>query len=140
MTPRTLLALLLCGAWLLPGCSYFGYYKHQKAEWATPQEAASVQFPDSLDKGVRLTGPMMAALKVAMDDYRPPSINLKALTPPDSCLARWEYIQTTVLQVSDELFFVSFTPDLRNCGPGYIVLDAGATYAIDGKGRILARE
>jgi hypothetical protein len=131
---------LLCCSGFLSGCSYFGYYKYRKAEWAPPQEAAAVKFPDSMEKGVRLTGPMMAALKVAMDDYRPPGINSKALTPPDGCLASWEYINTTVLQVDDNLFFVEFSPDLRNCGPGFIMLDAGATYAIDGRGRILARD
>ena len=89
---------------------------------------------------MRLTGAQLKALQVAMDDYRPPGIRPEKLQPPDSCLARWEYIQTTVLQVSDTLFFVDFTPDLRGCGPGYLVLDAGATYAVDGQGRILGRE
>ena len=40
----------------------------------------------------------------------------------------------------ENLFYVLFTPDLRQCGPGFVVLDAGALYAIDGQGRILARE
>lgn len=137
---RSLLPVLLACAGLLSGCGYFGYYRHTPAERASPEEAAAVRFPDSLETGVRLTGPMMAALQVAMDDYRPPGIRPEKLTPPDSCLARWEYIQTTVLQVSETLFFVEFAPDLRACGPGYIVLDAGATYAIDGQGRILGRE
>ncbi len=132
--------IVLCCAVLLTGCGFFGYYKYKKADWAPPQETTAVQFPDSLEKGVQLTGPMMAALKVAMDEYRPPSINPDALELPDRCLARWEYINTRVLQVSEDLFFVEFSPDLRNCGPGFIFLDAGVTYAIDGKGRILARD
>jgi len=137
---KSLLPLVLCGAGLLSGCGYFGIYRHHPAERASPEEAAAVRFPDSLEQGVRLTGPMMAALKVAMDDYRPPGMRPEKLQPPDSCLANWKYIQTTVLQVSDTLFFAEFAPDLRTCGPGYILLDAGATYAIDDKGRILGRE
>lgn len=83
----------------------------------------------------------MAALKVAMDEYRPPTINPRSLTTPeDLCLARWENINTTVLQASDDLFFVRFSPDLRTCAPGLIVPDAGATYAIDKQGRVLATE
>jgi hypothetical protein len=121
-------------------CNHFGYYKHQKAERAPPEEAAAVTFPDSLEQGTRLTGAMMAALKVAMDDYRPPGLDPDALKPPDSCLARWEFIQTTVLQENDNLFYIDFAPDLRRCGPGFIMVDAGATYAVDGKGRILSRE
>lgn len=139
-TSRVGLAGLLCCAGLLSGCGYFGYYHYEKAERASLEEAATVHFPDSMEKGLQLTGPMMAALKVAMEDYRPPSIKPEKLQPPDSCLARWENIQTTVLQASDNLFFIAFAPDLRQCGPGYIVLDAGASYAIDGQGRILSRE
>lgn len=137
---KSLLPAALCCASILTGCSFFGYYKHNKAEWVPPGEAQAVEFPSSLEAGVKLTAPMMAALKVAMDEYRPPGINPDTLKLPDRCLARWEYINTRVLQVNDDLFFVEFTPDLRKCGPGLIVPDAGATYAIDGKGRILARD
>ncbi|MGZ3460215.1 MAG: hypothetical protein ACXU86_17135 [Archangium sp.] len=132
------------GALLLTGCSllgHFGYYKHEKAERAPPEQADTVKFPDSMDAGVRLTGPMMAALKVAMDEYRPPTLNPKSLiTPEDRCLARWENINTTVLQVNENLFFVRFSPDLRNCAPGLLVPDSGAVYAIDGQGRVLDSE
>jgi hypothetical protein len=75
-----------------------------------------------------------------MDDYRPPETNPDALKPPDSCLTRWEFIQTTVLQANENLFYIDFSPDLRRCGPGFIVLDSGATYAVDNKGRILSRD
>jgi hypothetical protein len=84
---------------------------------------------------------MMAALRVAMDDYRPPSISPENQESPEGkCLARWEFIRTTVFQANDDLFFVLFAPDLSQCGPGFIVFDAGAEYAIDGKGRILAKQ
>ncbi len=135
--------LLVVGSCLgtLTGCSYLGYYKHEKPEWAPPQEAAKVAFPSALEGGLRLTGPMMVALKVAMADYRPPWVRPERQEQPeDRCLADWSYIQTSVVQAGEDLFYVLFTPDLRECGPGFIVPEAGALYAIDGKGRILARE
>ncbi|ATB31654.1 hypothetical protein [Melittangium boletus] len=83
----------------------------------------------------------MAALKVAMDDYRPPSINYSSLkTPEDKCLARWENIDMRILQADEGLFYVQFAPDPRKCELDVILPDIGAVYAIDGKGRILARE
>ncbi len=119
----------------------FGYYKHPPAPRAAPDEAERVQFPDSLQEGVQLSGPMMSALKVAMEEYRPPSLQLKTLdTPEDRCLARWEHIRSTVQQANDNLFFVRFTPDIRDCAPGVILLDGGATYAVDRQGRVLAVE
>jgi hypothetical protein len=136
---RSILTTMACGAGFVTACSHFGYYKHPKAEYASPDEAATIQFPDSMDPGTRLTGPMMAALKAAMDDYRPPRINPDTLKPPESCLARWEFIQTTVLQANENLFYIDFSPDLRQCGPGFIMLDSGATYAVDNQGRILSR-
>jgi hypothetical protein len=60
--------------------------------------------------------------------------------PDEKCLADWKFIHATVAQANDNLFYVLFTPDLRQCGQGFVVLDAGALYAIDGQGRILAVE
>lgn len=132
---------LACALMVLPGCSFLGIYRHPKAQWASPEESAAVQFPLSLEGATRLTGPAMAALKVAMDDYRPPSINYDSLkTPEDKCLARWENIDMRVLQARDDLFFVQFSPDPRRCKLDVIMPDIGAVYAIDGSGRILARE
>src|SRR5688500_11030784 len=138
---RPVLSVIVCSSVLLTSCSYFGYYKHQKSEWAPPEEGANVQFLNSLEGGVRLTGPMMAALNVAMNDYRPAGVTPESeKTPEGQCLARWEYVNTTVFQASDDLFYVLFAPDLSQCGPGFIVFDAGAEYAIDGRGRILAKQ
>jgi len=129
------------GSGCAPIMGRFGYYKHPPAPRAPPEEAERVHFPNALDSGVRLTGPMMSALKVAMDEYRPPSIRLKSLdTPEDRCLARWENIRTLVHQADENLFFVRFIPDVSDCAPGVIVLDAGADYAIDRQGRVLAVE
>jgi hypothetical protein len=138
---KSFLPAVLCGSLLLTGCSFLGYYKHKKADWALPEDAATIEFPNSLEKGVHLTGPMMAALKVAMDDYLPPwTAPEKETTPEGRCLSRWDTMNTTVFQANENLFFVRILPDLTKCAPGFIVLDAGAVYAIDGKGRILARE
>jgi hypothetical protein len=131
----------LFAALSLSGCSFLGLYRHKKAEWASPEESANVQIPLSLQGATVVMGPAMSALKIAMDDYRPPSINMGSLTTPeDKCLARWENIDMRVLQANDNLFYVQFSPDTRRCQLENILPDVGATYAIDGKGRILARE
>lgn len=138
---KSLMRVVFCCSCFLTGCSvlsHFGYYKHQKALRAPPDEADKVKFPDSFETGRHLSGPMMAALKVAMDDFRPPGVKMKGDDERIAqCLSRWETFDTSVLQVSEDLYFVSFLPRLSRCGIEEIVLDAGATYAIDGKGRIL---
>ena len=141
-TMGSLRFLMVCFACLfLTGCpllNHLGYYKHPKAERASPEEAEKIRFPDSFENGPRLTGPMMAALKVAMDDFLP--IGAKGSGDNEQiarCLDRWDTFDTSDLQVNEDLFFVSFLPHLSRCGLDAIVLDAGATYAIDGKGRIL---
>lgn len=137
---KSLVPAALC-CWLLTGCSllsHFGYYKHSKAERAPPEEAEKVRFPDSFEPGVRLDGPKMRALRIAMDDFLPPGAKVRADNKRIAeCLSRWETYDTAVLQVSEELYFVSFLPLLSRCDIDAIVLDAGATYAIDGRGRIL---
>lgn len=138
---KSFFPVVLCGALLLQGCAFLGIYRYKKAVWAPPEEADTVRFPDSMEKGVHLTGPMMAALKVAMDDYLPPWTNPeKEKTPEGRCLSRWDVMDTTVMQAGENLFFVRIIPDFTKCAPGVIVLDAGAVYAIDGQGRILDRE
>ena len=57
------------------------------------------------------------------------------------CLLRRDIYDVSVLKVDDNLFFVSFWPDLSRCNiktDDFILFDAGATYAIDGHGRVLA--
>lgn len=121
----------------LCGCSASGLYRFEKPERVPANEA--VKIPGQIEGGVKLTGPMMAALKVAMADFRPPWIAPeKQDTPEGKCLADWRYIDTRVVQASDDLFYVTFSPNLSACGPGLVLLDGGAVYAIDGQGRILA--
>jgi hypothetical protein len=135
-------SILLCSC-ALTGCvllERFGYDKYQKAEMAPPEEAASIKFPNSYDGGVRLNGPMMKALAVAMNDYLPPHIKPENQEGPEyQCLARWDTYRTVVVQANENLFFVLLSPDLSKCAPGFIVPDAGAEYAIDGQGRILTK-
>jgi hypothetical protein len=130
----------LCCATALTGCAYFGYYKHEKALWAPPEEAAQGEFPNSFDGGISLTGPMMVALNVAIKEFRPPDVKVKTNDGDERlarCLSRWDTFDTSVLQVNDNLFFVRFFPDISRCGIHDIILDAGAVYAVDGQGRIL---
>lgn len=145
MTDHGLVKPLLLAAYcstLLPGCSFFGYYKYRGAEWAPPAEAEKVVFPDSYENAVRLDGPSMAALEVARNEFMPPGV--KAVAQDEQmakCLLRRDIYDVSVLKVNDDLFFVSFYPDFKRCQidtTGFIAFDAGAIYAIDGKGRVLA--
>ncbi|QQR43701.1 hypothetical protein JKA73_32560 [Myxococcus xanthus] len=121
----------------LCGCSALGIYRFDKPERAPANE--SVTIPSQIEGGVALTGPMMAALKVAMDDFRPPWVTAeKQEHLEEKCLADWRYIDARVVQANDNLFYVTFSPNLSACGPGLVLLDGGVVYAIDGKGRILA--
>jgi hypothetical protein len=137
------IASLLVFTALLPGCSllgHFGYYKQPEPERAPPEAAAGIQFPDSYDAGTRLDGAMMRALSVAMNDYLPAHVRAEEQQGPEfQCLARWENYRTVVMRAREDLFFILFSPDLSRCAPGFAVPDAGAEYAIDGQGRILAR-
>jgi hypothetical protein len=128
---------------LLSGCSFLGYYKREKPERAPPEEASTVQFPDSFEGGVHLTGPMMAALEVAANEFLPPGSEVEGKGVEErvlKCLSRRDTYEVFVLQSSDNLFFVRFSPVLKRCGIDSEILDGGAVYAIDGKGRILEEQ
>jgi hypothetical protein len=135
------LSVVFCAS--LSGCSWFGYSRRAKAEWAPAAEAATVRFPDSFERGVQLTGPMVAALEVAMNEFLPPGSEVQTNDPDKSiarCLSRRETYETFVLRERDDLFFVLFIPVLERCGIDAEILDGGGIYAIDGKGRILAAQ
>jgi hypothetical protein len=138
---RSVLIIICCWSSLLAGCSYFGYYKYKRAERAPPQEAEKVTLPDSYDEGIHLDGPAMAALEVATNEFMPPGV--KATSSDERlarCLVRRDTYDVTVLKVNDDLYFVSFLPNLARCGiePEVMLMDAGAVYAIDGRGRVLS--
>ncbi len=137
---RLALLFVLCCSGMLNGCAYLGYYKYPKPVWAPSTEAAKVEFPASHEGSVQLTGAMLKAIDVAMHDFLPPGTNPESEKDPVlRCLAQRETYRTTVKQVSDNLFFVSFFADLSQCAPGALVVDAGADYLINGQWRILRR-
>jgi hypothetical protein len=126
---------------LLTGCARFGYYKINKAERAPLAEAEKVVFPNSYESGIHLDGPSMAALEVARNEFMPPGVTATARDEKLArCLARRDTYDVTVLKLNDELYFISFLPRFSRCGIELEtpIMDAGATYAIDGHGRILS--
>ncbi|WP_342381567.1 hypothetical protein NVS55_18260 [Myxococcus stipitatus] len=125
---------------LLPGCALLGYHKAPKAPYASAEEAQKVVFPNSYEEGVHLDGPSMAALEVARNEFMPPGAKATSDNPKlAECLARRDVYDVTVIQSNENLYFVSFIPKLERCGLQDVVLmDAGAVYAIDGKGRVLS--
>jgi hypothetical protein len=140
MIKRIFVSVCLWYSCALTGCTFFGYYKHERAPQAPPEEAAAVELPDSFESGTHLSGPMMAALKVAMGEFMPPGKKVKTDDGDERlarCLSRWETFDTSVLQAGDNLYFVRFSPKLSRCGLQELILDAGAVYAIDGSGRVL---
>jgi hypothetical protein len=134
-------AIGLCCISLLSGCARLGYYKINRAERAPPGEASAVVFPNSLEDGIHLDGPAMAALEVARNEFMPPGAKATAHDEKlATCLSRRDAYDVTVLKANDDLYFVSFLPRFSRCGIELEtpIMDAGVTYAIDGRGRILS--
>ncbi|XXF78098.1 hypothetical protein P2318_34405 [Myxococcaceae bacterium GXIMD 01537] len=138
---RPLLLAMTLGSSLLTGCSYLGYYKRVEAVRAPPS-VEEVEFPNDYEAGPRLDGRTSAALAVAMNDFLPPGAKVRYHDEKVArCLSSWDTYDTSILKASDDLFFIRFTPQLSRCGVDttiHVILDAGAEYAIDGQGRILA--
>lgn len=136
----TLMVGIGCAA-LLSGCARFGYYKISKVERAPLAEAEQVVFPNSYESGIHLEGPAMAALEVARNEFMPPGATATARDEKLArCLAHRDTYDVTVLKANDDLYFVSFLPRFSRCGIELEppIMDAGATYAIDRRGRILS--
>ncbi|WP_075306087.1 hypothetical protein [Hyalangium minutum] len=133
-------ALLVCCSLFMTHCSYFGYYKYEQAVRVPTALSEPVRFPDSYDGSVRTEGAATRALAVAMNDFLPPGRSLKGENPPVArCLSRWETYDISILRATDDLFFIQFSPILARCGlDDSTIMDAGAEYAVDGQGRILA--
>lgn len=138
--PPSNLTAMLCLPLLLSGCSLLGYHKVRRAERAPPEEASKVSFPDSMEQGIQLDGPTAAALEVAMNDFLPPDARAEARSEQlAKCLSRRDTYDVTVLKENDDLYFVRILPRFSRCGIELEtpIMDVGATYAIDGTGRIL---
>ncbi|MCY1046565.1 hypothetical protein OV208_35000 [Corallococcus sp. bb12-1] len=133
-----LVGLALCG--LAQGCSYFGYYKYERPERIPKEVGERIRDPLTFVATTEMDGPTLAALQVALADYFPPgaqaSGNDEYLV---RCYNRRDTFDVRIDKVNDDLYVIAFSADLDRCGmpPGSVVLDAGATYLIDGQGRIL---
>lgn len=79
-----------------------------------------------------LDGMTLRAAMVAVNDFLPPG----AKNP--SCWDRQEAYRYRFIRQGD-IIFVRIYPDLAYCGRKFLMLDAGATYAINTEGRILRR-
>jgi hypothetical protein len=135
---RFLVALVCCSS--LSGCSLLGYHLHRSAERAPTEEAVKVTFPDSYESGARINGPLMAAIGVAMDDFLPPGAKVKLTDrykPLEQCLSNRSTYDVVALRSDEGIFFVNIFPVMARCELDETLVDAGAVYAIDEKGRIL---
>ncbi len=135
---RHYLLLFFCSA-VLPGCSYFGYYKYEKALRAPAGASEKIQFPHSYEDGIHTDGRMSRALAVAMSDFLPPGTTRSGDNQRVAwCLSRWDTYDIFMQRVSDDLFFINFSPILSRCGlDDSLIPDAGTEYAVDGQGRII---
>jgi hypothetical protein len=136
----TRISLLLC--LLLPGCALFR--AAPRPVHAPPEEAAKVSFPLDLPKeGLQeLSGTTAAAIALAMEDFRPLGTTPhRGATPLEQCLYRREAFDVSTAPGPEGIIFVQFSFSPSNCAENErdIVLDMGATYAVDVRGaRILA--
>ncbi|WP_144370234.1 hypothetical protein [Myxococcus stipitatus] len=97
-------------------------------------------FPDSFTGAVDLQGPLVAALEVAMNEFLPPGSKVKSHGDSEAlseCLSRRSTYDVQAMAYGEGLFYVSFTPHVGRCGLSDEILDGGAEYVIDGKGRIV---
>ncbi|NMO20972.1 hypothetical protein HPC49_50505 [Pyxidicoccus fallax] len=124
----------------LGGCSYFGYHKLEKPETLPAVEGEKVRLPESFEGAVELQGPSVAALEVAMRDFLPPGKKVRwkdGYAPLEECLSRRSTYDALVLPYGEGLFYVAFTPMIERCGLKTAILDGGAEYVVDGRGRVL---
>ncbi|SEU34177.1 hypothetical protein [Stigmatella erecta] len=137
--PPLLVGLLLCA--LLPACALFP--RPPRPIHAPPAEAAAVTFPMDLPtKGsVSLSGPTLAAIQLAMEDFLPWDTHPhEGATPREVCLYQRESYDVIASPGAEGIIYVELFPRTGACemgGPP--VMDFSAIYAIDAKGkRILA--
>ncbi|MBZ4418193.1 hypothetical protein K8638_17045 [Myxococcus sp. RHST-1-4] len=126
--------LLLTFCLLSSSCALL--HRHERPVHAPPEEAARVQFPDQLPaEGLNeLSGTIAAAIQLAMDDFRPPGTRPhRGATPTEQCLYRRQSFDVLAAPGTDGVVFVRFVfnPDACSEEERAVVLDAGATYAID---------
>ncbi len=140
--PMKCIALLAC-CLFLSGCSLFR--RPFRPVRAPPEEAARVVFPFALSEQqkqglTRISGPVAAAIELAMDDFRPRDIKPpRGATPDEVCMYQRHSFDVTTIPGTDGVLFVRFTLSPGACEQEGMILDAGATYAVDVQGwRILS--
>ncbi|MFL5348381.1 MAG: hypothetical protein ACJ8AT_26595 [Hyalangium sp.] len=125
--------VLLC-CLTLPGCVLLRHYP--RPVHAPPEEAAKVEMPrfDPPAEGRQvITGPMLKAIQLAMDDFLPWDIQPhKDASPREVCLYQRESYDATAAPGPEGIMFVRFTVRDGVCDMnGPPILDMGATYAVD---------
>ena len=138
-------ALLLSLCFFLSACMWGHIHRHPARAalekqagpiHAPPAEAAQVKFPAQFPKeGLHeLSGVMATAIQLAMDDFRPPgSEPHHGATPIEQCLYRRQLFDVMAAPGPEGVVFVRFVfnPDACTEEERAVVLDMGATYAID---------
>ena len=124
------LLLVLCA--LLPACALFR--RPPRPVYATPQEAAAVTFPVEpleLKGSVTVSGNLLAAVELAMEDFLPWDLQLPTgATPREVCLSKRESYDMIAAPGEGGLVFVQIWARPEAC-EGPTALDLGAYYAID---------
>ncbi|MBJ6764388.1 hypothetical protein JGU66_26755 [Myxococcaceae bacterium JPH2] len=128
--PRAALLWLV----LLSGCSLFR--GAPRPVHAPAEEAAKVQFPRDLPREglLEVPGPIAAAISLAMEDFRPLGTKPHAgATPLEQCLYRREAFDVAAAPGPEGIVYVQFSFSPSHCAEHErdIVLDMGATYAVD---------
>lgn len=141
--PRRLkhpLLWVLCA--LLPGCALF--QRPPRPVHVSPQEPVEVTFPDlPTPESVSLSGPMVVAIQLAMEDFLPWDTEPhKGATPREVCLYKRESYNVIASPEVEGVIFVEIYPRPGACemgGPAVKGFDV--IYAIDVKNwRILTVE
>jgi hypothetical protein len=133
---------ILVGA-MACGCSAFGYYKYERPERIPPEEGTRIRDPDpeAFQAMNTLDGPTLAAFQVALKDFFPPGAKASGTDEQlVQCFSRRDLFAVHINKVNDDMYRISFSPDFDRCDeipPGTVIMDGGATYLVDGRGRIL---
>ncbi|MBZ4335828.1 hypothetical protein NR800_28740 [Corallococcus interemptor] len=130
--PKSGWLLALC---LLPACALF--QRTSRPPHAPEEEAARVQFPLDLPEDAQtLAGGTVTAMQLALDDFRP--LDLKphdGATEEERCLYQRESYDVSAAPGPEGVTFVQITLKPQLCEKQGAIMDMGATYAVDVKGR-----
>ncbi|AGC48923.1 lipoprotein [Myxococcus stipitatus DSM 14675] len=134
---RTVLFVVLL-ALSSTACSFFGYVKQPKLEWAPPEEARRLQYPSSWEGATVMEGPAVLALDTALKHYF--SHGVESNTADERlarCLSQPSTYEVSIKKGEGGIFYVFFFPSIERCGLTTTLLDVETVYAIDEQGRIV---